>query len=102
MIRLLKRTKNHFITVRLETGTLMILLTVSIVSAVKILDFESIKRCYVLDLDSGYDLIFGMARLECQETWIDWRSKTLSADRIVPTGSLMSHEPTPLENKSAI
>jgi len=34
---------------------------------VKFLDFNSVERCLVLDLDSRYDLILGMAWLERHE-----------------------------------
>ena len=61
---------------------------------VKFLDFDSIERRLVLNLDSRYDLILGMAWLECHEPWIDWRSKTLGATRTVPSEALESHEPT--------
>ena len=61
---------------------------------IKVLDFDSIERCLVLDLDSRYDLILGMAWLESHEPWIDWRSKTLGATRNVPREVLESHEPT--------
>ena len=60
----------------------------------KFLDFDSIERCLVLDLDSRYDLILGMAWLERHEPRIDWRSKTLGATRNVPSEDLESHEPT--------
>ena len=60
----------------------------------KFLDFDSVERCLVLDLDSRYDLILGMAWLERHEPWIDWRSKTLGATRNVPRNVLESHEPT--------
>jgi hypothetical protein len=58
------------------------------------LDFDSVERCLVLDLDSRYDLILGMACLERHEPWIDWRSKTLGATRLSPGGAMASHEPT--------
>ena len=58
------------------------------------MDFDSIERCLVLDLDSRYDLILGMVWLERHEPWIDWRSKTLGATRNVPSEVLESHEPT--------
>ncbi|KAK1947234.1 hypothetical protein P3T76_001244 [Phytophthora citrophthora] len=60
----------------------------------KFLDFDSVERCLVLDLDSRYDLILGMAWLERHEPWIDWRSKTLGATHFSPSGALASHEPT--------
>ena len=60
----------------------------------KFLDFDSVERCLVLDLDPRYDLILGMAWLERHEPWIDWRSKTLGAMRNVPIEVLESHEPT--------
>ncbi|KAK1937951.1 hypothetical protein P3T76_009688 [Phytophthora citrophthora] len=60
----------------------------------KFLDFDSVERCLVLDLDSRYDLILGMAWLERHEPWIDWRSKTLGATHFSPRRALASHEPT--------
>ena len=50
--------------------------------------------CLVLDLDSRHDLILGMVWLERHESWIDWRSKTLNATRIVSDKALESHELT--------
>ncbi|POM69898.1 Reverse transcriptase, partial [Phytophthora palmivora] len=61
---------------------------------VKFLDFDGRERCLVLDLDSRYDLILGMAWLERHEPWIDWKSKTLGATHFSPDGALASHEPT--------
>ena len=52
------------------------------------------ERCLVLDLDTRYDLILGMAWLERHELWIDWRSKTLGATRTAPSEALECHEPT--------
>ena len=52
------------------------------------------ERCLVLDLDTRYDLILGMAWLERHEPWIDWRSKTLGATLTAPSEALESHEPT--------
>ena len=70
---------------------------------VKFLDFDSIERCLVLDLDSSYDLIIGMAWLERHEPWIDWMSKNLGATRNVLSEDLESHDPPPsLGNKRAI
>ena len=57
------------------------------------MDFDSIESCLVLDLDSRYDLILGMAWLERHGPWIDWRSKTLGSTRNVPNEALESHEP---------
>ena len=50
-------------------------------------------------MDSRYDLILGMACLERHESWIDWRSKTLSATGTAPSGALESHEPTSARNQ---
>ena len=61
---------------------------------IKFLDFDSIERCLVLDLDPTYDLILGMAWLERHEPWIYWRSKTIGATRNVSSEVLESHEPT--------
>jgi hypothetical protein len=61
---------------------------------VKFLDVDSVEHCLAIDLDSRYDLILGMAWLERHEPWIDWRSKTLGATRLSPSGALASHEPT--------
>ena len=82
------------ITVRLATGTRVTVPNVVIKLGVKILDFDCVERCLVLDLDTRYDLILGMAWLERHEPWIDWRSKTLGATRTAPSEALESHEPT--------
>ncbi|KAG2840375.1 hypothetical protein PC112_g3759 [Phytophthora cactorum] len=81
------------ISVRLATGTLVTVSKVSVDLGVKFLDFDSVERYLVLDLDSRYDLILGMAWLERHEPWIDWRSKTLGATHLAPIGALV-HEPT--------
>ncbi|KAG3063319.1 hypothetical protein PI125_g24367 [Phytophthora idaei] len=82
------------ISVRLATGTLVTVSKVSVDLGVKFLNLDSVERCLVLDLDSRYDLILGMAWLEHHEPWIDWRSKTLGATHFAPSGSLVSHELT--------
>ncbi|KAG3195954.1 hypothetical protein PC128_g8055 [Phytophthora cactorum] len=82
------------ISVRLATGTLVTVSKISVDLGVKFLDFDSVERCLVLDLDSRYDLILGMAWLERHEPWIDWRSKTLGATHFAPSGALVSHERT--------
>ena len=64
------------ITVRLATGSRVTVPKVPLNLGIKFFDFDSIERCLVLDLDSRYDLILGMAWLERHEPWIDWRSKT--------------------------
>lgn len=87
--------RNHdHVTVRLATGTRVTVPKVPVNLGVKFLDFDSVERCLVLDLDARYDLILGMAWLERHEPWIDWRSKTLGATRLPPDGALASHEPT--------
>ena len=48
-------------TVRLAIGTLVTATKVPVNLGVKFFDFDSIKRCLVLDLESRYDLIIGMA-----------------------------------------
>ena len=68
-----KAHKGDTITVRLATGTLVTAPKVPVNLGVKFFDFDSIERCLVLDLDSRYDLILGMAWLERHEPWIDWR-----------------------------
>ena len=70
-VEALKAHKGDNITVRLATGTLVTATKVLVNLGVKFFDFDSIKRCLVLDLDSRY-LIF-MAWFERHETWIDWR-----------------------------
>uniref|UniRef100_H3H512 RNA-directed DNA polymerase n=1 Tax=Phytophthora ramorum TaxID=164328 RepID=H3H512_PHYRM len=90
---LVARTSD-IITVRLATGTRVTVPKVPVNLGVKFLDFDSVERCLVLDLDSRYDLILGMAWLERHEPWIDWRSKTLGATRLPPGEALASHEPT--------
>uniref|UniRef100_H3H760 Reverse transcriptase domain-containing protein n=1 Tax=Phytophthora ramorum TaxID=164328 RepID=H3H760_PHYRM len=90
---LVARTSD-IITVRLATGTRVTVPKVPVNLGVKFLDFDSVERCLVLDLDSRYDLILGMAWLERHEPWIDWRSKTLGATWLPPGEALASHEPT--------
>ena len=43
---------------------------------VKVLDFNNVERCLVLNLDSRYDLILGMAWLELNDPWINLGYKT--------------------------
>ena len=76
---MLQKHEGDVITVRLATGARVTVPNVPLNLGVKSLDFDSIGRCLVLDLDSRYDLILGMAWLERHEPWIDWRSKTLGA-----------------------
>jgi hypothetical protein len=59
------------ITVRLATGTRVTVPKVAVNLGVTFLDFDSVERCLVIDLDSRYDLILGMAWLERHEPWID-------------------------------
>ncbi|ETO99493.1 hypothetical protein F441_23092 [Phytophthora nicotianae CJ01A1] len=87
------RTREE-ISVRLATGTLVTVSKVSVDLNVKFLNFDSVEPCLVLDLDSRYDLILGMAWLERHEPWIDWKSKTLGATHPAPSEALVSHEPT--------
>ena len=98
----LKAQKGDTITVRLATGACVTVPKVPVNLGVKFGDFDSRERCLVLDLDSRYDLILGMAWLERHEPWIDWRSKTVGATRNVPSGALESHEPTSARKQSAI
>ena len=49
------------ITVRLATGTRVTVPKVPLNLGIKFLDFDSMERCLVLDLDSRYHLILGMA-----------------------------------------
>ena len=80
------------VTVRLATGTHVTVPKVLVDLNVKFLDFTSVECCVIVDLDSRYDLILGMAWLERHEPWIDWRSNTLGATRFAPGGALESHE----------
>ncbi|CAH0522642.1 unnamed protein product [Peronospora belbahrii] len=91
--------KSDTFTVRLATGTRVTVPKVPMDLNVKFLDFNSMERCLVLNLDARYNLILGMAWLERHEPWIDWRSKTLGAARNAPGGSLESHEPTSARNQ---
>ncbi|POM79687.1 LOW QUALITY PROTEIN: Hypothetical protein PHPALM_2580 [Phytophthora palmivora] len=90
----LRARASDVVTVRLATGTRVTVPKVPLDLGVKFLDFDSRERCLVLDLDSRYDLILGMAWLERHEPWIDWKSKTLGATHFTPDGALASHEPT--------
>ena len=78
----------------MATGTRVPVPKVVIDLGVKFLDFDCVERCLVLDLDTTYDLIMGMAWLERHEPLIDWRSKTLGATRTASSEALESHEPT--------
>ncbi|KAG3183539.1 hypothetical protein PC128_g14099 [Phytophthora cactorum] len=82
------------ISVRLATGSLVTVSKVSMDLGVKFLDFDSVERCLIFDLDSRHDLILGMAWLERHDSWIDWRSKTLGATHFASSGALVIHEPT--------
>ena len=82
------------ITVRLATGVQITVPKVPLNLGVKLLKFNCVERCLVLDLDSRYDLILGMDWIERHEPWIDWRSKILGATRIVSDETLESHEIT--------
>ncbi|GMF45530.1 unnamed protein product [Phytophthora fragariaefolia] len=90
----LKARNRDIVTARLATGARVTVPKVPVDLGVKFLDFNSVERCLVLDLDASYDLILGMAWLERHEAWIDWRSKTLGATHLSPSGALASHEPT--------
>lgn len=90
----LKVHEGDSVTVRLATSARVTVPKVPLNLGVTVFDFNSVERCLVLDLDSRYDLILGMAWLERHEPWIDWRSKTLGATRIVSSEALESHEPT--------
>ena len=68
---------------RLATGSRVTVPKVSLNFGVKFMDFDSIERCLALDLDSRYDFILGMVCLERHDPWIDDRSKTLGATRLV-------------------
>ena len=63
----LKAHESDVITVRLATGTRVTVPKVPLNLGIKFLDFDSIERCLVLDLDSRYDLILGMAWIERHE-----------------------------------
>ena len=60
----LKAHEGDVITVSLVTRTRFTVPKVPLNLGVKLLDFNSIERCLVLDLDSRYDLILGMVWLE--------------------------------------
>ncbi|GMF58228.1 unnamed protein product [Phytophthora fragariaefolia] len=90
----LKARNRDIVNVRLATGTRVTVPKVPVDLGVKFLDFDSVERCLVLDLDATYDLILGIAWLERHEPWIDGRSKALGATHFSPSGALASHEPT--------
>ncbi|ETK74120.1 hypothetical protein L915_19014 [Phytophthora nicotianae] len=62
-VEALREPRRDKISVRLATGTLVTVSKVSIDLNMKFLDFDSVERCLVLDLDERYDLILGMAWL---------------------------------------
>ncbi|CAH0515725.1 unnamed protein product [Peronospora belbahrii] len=82
------------VTCPVATGTRVTIPQVPMDLDVKFLDFNSMERCLVLDLDARYDLILGMKWLQRRKPWIVWRLKTLGATRNAPGGALESHEPT--------
>ena len=57
----------------------------------KVLDFDSAERWLVFDLDMRNNLILGIACLERQQTWIDWRFKTVGTMRNVSDEASKSH-----------
>ena len=63
----LKARQGDEITVRLATGTKVTTPKVQVDLGLKFLDFNSVERCLVLDLDTRYDLILGMEWLERHE-----------------------------------
>ncbi|ETI29890.1 hypothetical protein F443_22989 [Phytophthora nicotianae P1569] len=62
-VEALREPRRDKISVRLATGTLVTVSKVSIDLNMKFLDFDSVERCLVLDLDERYALILGMAWL---------------------------------------
>ncbi|GMF59805.1 unnamed protein product [Phytophthora fragariaefolia] len=56
----LKARTRDIVTVRLATGTRVTVPNVPVDLGVKFLDFDSVERCLVLDLDARYDLILVM------------------------------------------
>ena len=101
-VEALEAHKGDTITVRLVTGALVTASKASVNLGVKLFDFDSIERLLVPDLDSRYDRILGMARLERHEPWIDWGSKALAATRTTPSGSWRVMHPPPLGIRSDI
>ncbi|GMF59106.1 unnamed protein product [Phytophthora fragariaefolia] len=93
-VEALKARNRDIVTVRLATGTRVTVPKVPMNLGVKFVDFDSVERCLVLDLDARYDLILAMAWLERHEPCIDWRSKTLGATHFSPSGALENHETT--------
>ena len=67
----LKLHEGDVITVRLAAAARVAVPKVPLNSGVLLIDFNSIERCLVLDLDSRYDLILGMGWLERHEPWVD-------------------------------
>ena len=58
---MLKAHGGDSIIVRLATGARVTISKVLLSLDLKFLDFDSVERCFVLDLDSRYDLILGIA-----------------------------------------
>ena len=67
----LQAQESDTLTVRLATGTRVTVPKVRVNLGIKFMEFDSIKRCLVLDLGARYDLILAMARLERHEPSID-------------------------------
>ena len=67
----LKTHDSDSITVRLATGIRVIIPKVPLNLDVKFLDFNSVERCLVFNLDTRYDYIVGSAWLNGHESLID-------------------------------
>ncbi|GMF15551.1 unnamed protein product [Phytophthora fragariaefolia] len=61
------RARDDKVTVRLATGTSVTVPKVPVDLGVTSLDFDSVERCFVLDLDARYNFILAMAWLERHE-----------------------------------
>ncbi|GMF59028.1 unnamed protein product [Phytophthora fragariaefolia] len=90
----LRARNRDIVTVCLATGIQVTVPKVPVNLGVNYLDFDSVERCSVVDLEARYDLILGTTWLERHEPWIDWRSKLLGATHFSPGGELASREPT--------
>ncbi|DAZ96587.1 TPA: hypothetical protein N0F65_011811, partial [Lagenidium giganteum] len=67
------------ISVRLATGVVATVKKVEVDLRVAFVDFDSVERFTVLDMDERFDLNLGMPWLAFHEPWIDWKTKSIGS-----------------------
>ncbi|DAZ93490.1 TPA: hypothetical protein N0F65_007858 [Lagenidium giganteum] len=65
------------ISMRLATGVVATVKKVELDLRVAFVDFDSVERFTVLDMDERFELILGMPWLARHEPWIDWKTKSI-------------------------